>query len=213
MAQGQKQALVAAADPLNDAGILRQVFTFLPGSWLFLGAVCIEWATIYASTAAKQVRSFTLHGISRLVTCGAKTTLYSAAIVSPAAARLACECGLANMLSHNSRLQVAAGLHADIQTLTALRELGMPLSASRSRVTSVSLCCIDVHATMLLRQTIRTEIARHMSRRCDTHTKPSRSGSSSSSSSCSSTNYGDLKYSTCTMHHSYSTGHRRVAAL
>jgi hypothetical protein len=128
--QGQKQALVAAADPLNDAGILRQVFTFLPGTWLFLGAVCSEWTTIYASTAAKQVRSFTLHGISRLVTCGAKTTLYNAAVASPAAARLAYECGLANMISHNSRLQMAAGLRADIQTLTALGELGMPLSAS-----------------------------------------------------------------------------------
>jgi hypothetical protein len=60
------------------------------------------------------------------VICGAKTTLYSAVVASPTTARLACSCGLD--IHHNYKLQVSAGLHADIQTLAALRELGMPLN-------------------------------------------------------------------------------------
>jgi hypothetical protein len=37
----QKQAVVVV-DPLRDAGILGQVFALLPGTYLFLGAVCRE---------------------------------------------------------------------------------------------------------------------------------------------------------------------------
>jgi hypothetical protein len=55
----QKQALVAG-NPLRDAGILRNVFSFLPGHWLFLGAVCREWAAVYAALKAQEVRKVTL---------------------------------------------------------------------------------------------------------------------------------------------------------
>jgi hypothetical protein len=36
----------AVAEPLRDACVLNQVFTFLPGHWLFLGAVCKEWEAL-----------------------------------------------------------------------------------------------------------------------------------------------------------------------
>jgi hypothetical protein len=45
----QKHAAVAEIDPLRDAGILQHIFEFLPGCWLFLGAVCREWEAVYAS--------------------------------------------------------------------------------------------------------------------------------------------------------------------
>jgi hypothetical protein len=73
------------------------------------------------------VRSIDLHGNINLVTCGSKTTLCSAAVASPATARLlACDSGV--IVSKNDQLQVIAGLHADMETLAVLRDLGMPLS-------------------------------------------------------------------------------------
>jgi hypothetical protein len=130
----QKQALVAA-NPLRDASILKQVFSFLPGHWLFLGAVCREWAAAYASIAEQQVRSVSLYGNPKLVTCGAKTTLYSAAVASPATAELAFAYGLA--ISGNE-LQVIAGLHADVETLTVLQELGIPLNDRVGKAVALS---------------------------------------------------------------------------
>jgi hypothetical protein len=72
------------------------------------------------------VHSLRLDHNPRLVTCGTRTTLYSAAVASPARVRLACECGLAM----NYWLHVMAGLLASAQTLAALLELGMPLTGS-----------------------------------------------------------------------------------
>jgi hypothetical protein len=124
----QKQALTAASNPLIDTGILQQVFTFLPGHHLFLSAVCREWRAVYASMADQQMRTFRLYGNTKHVACGARTTLYSAAVASPATARLACECGV--QFFSNMHMQVIAGGYADTQTMAALRELGMPLSES-----------------------------------------------------------------------------------
>jgi hypothetical protein len=123
----QKQAMAAAFNPLSDAGVLRHVFTFLPGCWLFLGAVCNEWRTVCAGMADQQVHDFNLFFNNRYATCSSKTTLYSAAVASPATATLAATCGLA--VSDNYRLQVIAGLLADMKTLSVLRELGMPVTS------------------------------------------------------------------------------------
>jgi G3E family GTPase len=83
-----KQDIAAAiADSLRDACILKQVFTFLPGHYLFLGAVCREWEIVYASMAEQQLRSCDLVYINKIVTCETKETLFSAAVASPATAR------------------------------------------------------------------------------------------------------------------------------
>jgi hypothetical protein len=133
----QKQALIAN-NPLRDAGILRNVFAFLPGHWLFLGAVCREWEAVYASMADQQIQmcSFNLDNLNRCVTCGSKTTLCSAAVATPATARLAHSSRLA--VRENEQLQIIAGLHADIETLTALRELGMLLSQTLAEAVAFS---------------------------------------------------------------------------
>jgi hypothetical protein len=70
-----------------------------------------------------------------LVTCSATSTLYSAAVALPARVRLARRCGLA---TDDQNLQLAAGLHADIPTLLALSELGMPLSDIVVRAAALS---------------------------------------------------------------------------
>jgi hypothetical protein len=121
------QAEVLALHPLRDAGIVGHVFKLLPGNHLFLGAVCRVWKAAYAGTEDQQLRRASLDSHSTmLVTCGTESTLYSAVVASPARARWAASCGLA--MHKNKKLQLVAGLHADIETLAALLELGMPLS-------------------------------------------------------------------------------------
>jgi hypothetical protein len=93
------------------------VFTFLPGHWLFIGAVCREWQALYAGIEDQQVCSFYLDYNSELFTCGRKTTLYSAAVASPVTARLARSSGLA--IPKNVSLQAIAGLHVGADTLTS----------------------------------------------------------------------------------------------
>jgi hypothetical protein len=120
---------VAASIALSDAAIIQQVFSFLPtGNWLFLGAVCREWKAAYADHADQRVYNFDLYCKPKLVTCDSKTTLYSAAVVSPATVRWAQGCGLA--MRKNYKLQEIAGRYADLNTLAALSELDMPLGGT-----------------------------------------------------------------------------------
>jgi hypothetical protein len=72
------------------------------------------------------VRSFTFNDNNKFVACCSRSTLCSAAVASPTTARQACECGL--QIRTESSVQRIAGLHADIETLATLHELGMPLS-------------------------------------------------------------------------------------
>jgi hypothetical protein len=74
----------------------------------------------------QQVCDLDTNGTKKKLACGPKNTLYSAAVTSPATARLACELGF--QISADDSVKVKAGLHADIQTLTVLRELGVLLS-------------------------------------------------------------------------------------
>jgi hypothetical protein len=144
----QKQALVAASNPLKDAGILQHVFTFLPGCWLLLGAVCKEWNAVYAHMDDQQVHSFDLYTKSIPVNCDCMTTLYTAVVASSATVLLACDCGLA--IAENDDLQMAAGLHADKQTLIVLRELSMPLS-------DVVVKCVALSGRLHILQHLVTE--------------------------------------------------------
>eukprot|EP00953_Heterococcus_sp_UTEX-ZZ885_P032497 16973-Heterococcus_DN1.PRE.1 len=113
---------------LRDPGILQHIFTFLPGHWLFLGAVCREWEAVYASMAEQQVCNLSLYGSFKSAIC-AKHTLYSAAVAAPATTKLASSCGLTATTGYkNVQLQHIAGLYAGIETLAVLRELGMPIS-------------------------------------------------------------------------------------
>jgi hypothetical protein len=122
-----KKAPSAVSDPLENTAILQQVFTFLPGNWLLLGAVCRDWQAVYAGMQQQQVCSLTSYEYRKLVTCDCKTTLYSAVLASPATVRLGNDCGLW-LHAKNKQLQLIANQLADIETLTALQDLGMSLS-------------------------------------------------------------------------------------
>jgi hypothetical protein len=137
MAISQAQDLAAAINPIRDPGILHHVFTYLPGNWLYLGAVCSDWKAVYARLEDQQVHSVPMYGNSKLVTCDNSTTLFSAAVASPATARLACDSGLA-ISPLISNFQFIIGLHADTETLAVLRELGMPISETLVKAAALS---------------------------------------------------------------------------
>jgi hypothetical protein len=86
-----------------------------------------EWKAAYATLEDQQVCSVDRFGDKKPVACGNMTTLYSTVVASPATARLAHSCGLV-INRRNEKLQHIAALHADIQTLTALRKLGLPVN-------------------------------------------------------------------------------------
>eukprot|EP00953_Heterococcus_sp_UTEX-ZZ885_P041019 20946-Heterococcus_DN1.PRE.4 len=133
----QKQALSIVSNPLKIEVILHQVFSFLPGNWLYLGAVCKEWRDVYAGRAVSEVRSFHFFSSRGFnVACGPKTTLYSAAVASPLTVRMAHSCGLA--MEDNYHLELRAGLHANIKTLMVLNELGMSLSCALVEAVALS---------------------------------------------------------------------------
>jgi hypothetical protein len=126
MPKKQKQELPLESGPLRDAGILEHVFSFLPGIWLFLGAVCREWQAVYSNMNGQQVRSLNLYVHIKKFLCNNKITLHSAVVASPATIRLAIDSGLT--LYKNKSLQLVAGRLAGVEVLTSLRELGMEFS-------------------------------------------------------------------------------------
>jgi hypothetical protein len=121
------EASTGCSDQPSERCILQQVFSFLPGHYLFIGAVCREWQGLYVGTADRHFEVHSLWDTLKSKTCDFKTTLCSAAVASPTTTTLACECGL--QVHDKAKLQWTAGLHADSQTLATLRELGMPLSS------------------------------------------------------------------------------------
>jgi hypothetical protein len=64
-----------------------------------------------------------------------KSTFCSAAVASPATARLALE---GDVDLYKTGLQLMAGLHADLLTIATLHELGMPLSISAVKGAALS---------------------------------------------------------------------------
>jgi hypothetical protein len=88
-------------------------------------AVCRDWKAVYAGKGEQQFHSVSLELRQKLLTCGSKSTLYSAVVASPETARWAHGCGLKTHSCKN--LQVIAGFYADLQRLALLQELGMPL--------------------------------------------------------------------------------------
>jgi hypothetical protein len=112
------QEAVALTNPLRDADILLHVFGFLSGNWFFLGAVCSEWRAVYAGMADQKARFFVLYFGNDLVTWGPKTTLFSAAVATPAT--MAYVWGLErHWHAADEGFQVIVGARADMQTLAA----------------------------------------------------------------------------------------------
>jgi Ankyrin repeats (3 copies) len=109
------------------AGILQVVLDFVgPGHCLNVATVCKAWQASYKRVASVKVAVITKDGRSISIDCTSAMTFLSLAFTSPDSIRRAYNCGL--------RLSVEAcaiaGRYADISTLAAAHELGLPWSAS-----------------------------------------------------------------------------------
>jgi hypothetical protein len=117
----------AGSNTLCEAGILQNVLSYVgPGHHLFLGAVSSQWRDLHSRVASRQTQVQKLFD-SVSITCDARTTLYSSVFSSPSRVRLAHQSGL-DCTTHAYKF--AAGKHADINTLAAAHQLGMPFTAT-----------------------------------------------------------------------------------
>jgi hypothetical protein len=89
-------AVGATTRSLTEAGILRQVLAYLAGNWLCLGAVCSEVEVEGCLHMHGRSASVRLERIRHRASASvwSQDYSYSAAVTSPATARLACELGL-----------------------------------------------------------------------------------------------------------------------
>jgi hypothetical protein len=121
----QKCSAAERIDPLNEAGILQRVLSYVPGQWLFLAAVSSLWRSVYSRLTARtmQQRTFSYRGITTAdFTCVPQMTLYSTVFASPSRVQFTHESGVN---CSTTSYQLAAGMHATVATLVAARELGM----------------------------------------------------------------------------------------
>jgi hypothetical protein len=131
----QKLAAVAAMHPFSYTGILKHIFAFLPGQYLFLDAVCREWKALYMGIQDQRVHCIHVDGgWDHWQVYDSQTTWYSAAVASPATVRLARWGGL----RRSKNLQLHAGLYASIEALTLLLELDVPLSEELVKAAALS---------------------------------------------------------------------------
>eukprot|EP00953_Heterococcus_sp_UTEX-ZZ885_P002106 1644-Heterococcus_DN1.PRE.5 len=126
-----KRVGVAITSPLDDAGILLHILNTLgPGQHLFISAVSKAWKESYESVASVQIAG--LHdfhcSLAYQCTINSQTTLCSAAFASAAVLKLAHASGLIISGRDHKPLQRIAGRAADISTLQAAVELGLPLT-------------------------------------------------------------------------------------
>jgi hypothetical protein len=124
MATGaQTLSAAASRDPLNEAGILQRVLSYVPGQWLFLAAVSRLWKSGYARLPASEMQ---IAGIqARRFTCVPNMTLYSSVFLSPARVEHAHASGVDSSIAS---FQSTAGEYGTVAALWAARELGMRYS-------------------------------------------------------------------------------------
>jgi hypothetical protein len=130
MASGSQKCTAAAkTNPLDDAGILERVLSYVPGQWLFLAAVSSLCKDIYSKLTATKVQKISLSNVGEIkkadVNCAQDATLYSSVFGSPSRVRYAHASGVD---CSTVGYQFAAGRHATVASLITARELGMKYS-------------------------------------------------------------------------------------
>jgi hypothetical protein len=74
---------------LCDASILERVFSFLPGHWLYLGAICRAWMQSYKDLPSREIVTVDCCEDVKRAACDWSTTLMESAFQSPSRLRLA----------------------------------------------------------------------------------------------------------------------------
>jgi hypothetical protein len=127
----------AAARALDSADTLRVVLDYAgAGEWLFLSTVSAAWCDGCRRIASNDVQTISIYR-RRTVTLAATTTRASAVFASPSRVAWAQECGL-ELANSTPSLQIVAGFSADLLTLAAAKQGGLPLSADVLRGAALS---------------------------------------------------------------------------
>jgi hypothetical protein len=137
-----KRVVARSRNPLLQAVILQRVLDYVgPGRWCFVAEVNSMWADTYKKVATKEVHCVD----SWQTTRSRKTTTLSAVLASPSRARHAherkCHCT-------SPCYQRAAGRYADVATLEAAHELGMPYTYA---ALEEAACCNQLAVVQFLR--------------------------------------------------------------
>jgi hypothetical protein len=147
MSADQKRSAADRGSPLTQTSTLQHVLSYVgPGHWWFVATVCGLWKDLYQQLADAQVVSYDDLVEKISITCTPHMTLYSAVFASASRVRLA-----EASLDCTTRLyQSGAGRYADIETLAAAHELGMPYTLETMR--GCALC-----NTLAVMQFLRAE--------------------------------------------------------
>jgi hypothetical protein len=125
--QTSPEQLLSTTDdssPLHHADILHHVLSFVgPGHWLLLAKVSSLWHKMYQKVdSAIMNKAYSVY-TDPCFTCIPQMTLYSAVFSSPSRVRLA---DIRIIRCTALQYERAAGMYADVATLQAAHELGMP---------------------------------------------------------------------------------------
>jgi hypothetical protein len=113
----------AARRALSDAGVLRHILSYAgPGSWLFFSPLSKLWKQCYEQVDVAALQT-------QYPGATVNLTAYGDAFLSPSCLQWACEHKLQAFFD-TSLLQIKAGAWADVQTLLAAQELGLPVTDS-----------------------------------------------------------------------------------
>jgi hypothetical protein len=123
-ATSQERNTADSRNPLQHAGILQRVLDYVgPAHWCFVAEVCSLWRDLYKRVACRGMEVRTLWGMVIEMMCVPQMTMQSAVFASPSRVRHAHAHGLSYTADHDQR---AAGMYADIATLEAAHDCGMP---------------------------------------------------------------------------------------
>jgi hypothetical protein len=138
----KKRAGIHIRNPLNDAGILKQVLGFVgPGHWLFVAEVSKLWQQIYKAIAAAylpKAQAFDcLPNGSKVFSCRPHMTLAQAVFASASRLKWAHDAGLSivpDTLDEMQNMGYLAGLLADQTTLAAALYSNMGITSESDSV-------------------------------------------------------------------------------
>jgi hypothetical protein len=119
-----KRSTTDIRHPLQQAVLVQRVLDYIgPGRWCFVAEVSSMWRECYARVASREMQALASGEASGVISCVPQMTLSSEVFATPSQVRYAAGRGLC--LATDVCLY-AAGMHADIATLQAARETGMP---------------------------------------------------------------------------------------
>jgi hypothetical protein len=124
----EQAAYDRSSNPLNDAIMLGEIFTFVgPGYRLYCALVSKRWLKLYETVQSIEIVLAKAYGSKNSAQVTSSETSGSAVFASVSSLQFALECGL-QVSAFSDKMQFAAGQFASIDTIQAAHALGLPWS-------------------------------------------------------------------------------------